>query len=160
MGHWQTVQTLIRCCKMQHLIRICTVCFKDMKFRAEGNSHSSPFYQPTLRDNGPTSAVSVLISHILMLHLPLFIRILSGRFLDRNFSANVLTDFNDARSRWTKSTENAWKQILILRNDDKSLLCFKPKLADNIEIVIFFLIFFKIRLLILLFRDTPFNFQK
>ena len=31
-GHWQTVQTQIRCCRMQHLIRVFTVCIKYRNF--------------------------------------------------------------------------------------------------------------------------------
>ena len=42
LGHWQTVQTQIRCRRMRHLIRVCTVCLNYMKLRAEWNSHKSP----------------------------------------------------------------------------------------------------------------------
>ena len=37
-GHWQTVQTQIRCRSMQHLIRVCTICLNYRKIRAEWNS--------------------------------------------------------------------------------------------------------------------------
>ena len=43
LGHWQTVQILIRCCRMQHLIRVCTVCLNYSKLRVKQNSLWSLF---------------------------------------------------------------------------------------------------------------------
>ena len=42
LGHWQKVQTQIRCCRMC-LIRLCTVCLNYRKFRFKWNSLKSPF---------------------------------------------------------------------------------------------------------------------
>ena len=43
LGHWQTVQTQIRCFRMWHLIRVCTVCLNNRKLRFNWNSLNSPF---------------------------------------------------------------------------------------------------------------------
>ena len=44
LGHWQTVQTQIRCHILWHLIRVCTVCENYTKLRAKWNSFKSgPF---------------------------------------------------------------------------------------------------------------------
>ena len=64
LGHWQTVQTQIRCHRTRRVIRICTICSNFRKLRVKWNSLMSPFgpfSQPTLRGNQPTSSVSALI---------------------------------------------------------------------------------------------------
>ena len=43
MGHLKTMQILIRHHKMQHLIRVCTVCLKYRKVRVEENSLKALF---------------------------------------------------------------------------------------------------------------------
>ena len=35
LGHWQTVQAQIRCCKTGHLIRVCIVCLNYRKLRVK-----------------------------------------------------------------------------------------------------------------------------
>ena len=35
LGHWKTVQTQIRCHRMWHLIRVCTVCSNHRKLKVE-----------------------------------------------------------------------------------------------------------------------------
>ena len=55
LGHWQTIQTQI---KRRRLRRLISVWLKEIFL----NPRSGPFFQPTLKDNLPTSAVSALIN--------------------------------------------------------------------------------------------------
>ena len=63
LGYLEVVQMQVICLRMWHLIRVCTVCLNYRKLRVKwSNLHcpcSGPFSQPTLRDNQPTSVVSV-----------------------------------------------------------------------------------------------------
>ena len=62
------MQTQIKRRRIRRLIRVCTVCLNYRKLNKTVLSRrSEPFSQPTLRDNRPTSAVSALILHLIVM---------------------------------------------------------------------------------------------
>ena len=57
---WQTVQTQIRCCRMRHLISVCTVCLNYWKLRVNWNSSKSCLRSFSQPETTEPSVLSVL----------------------------------------------------------------------------------------------------